>query len=147
MKLNTSSVLFAAGIGGLIAGVGSSAPVLNLLNCLLCGWFWIGGAAAVRLYNGRETQNLDAGQGALVGALAGLVAGIVAGVLAAVLGGAGFSAASINDPQFSQYLDQVGGAEVFTAIVAGSALICTMVFSVGFGALGGLIGASIFKKK
>jgi len=147
MKLNSASVLLAAGIGGLVAGFGSSAPLLSLLNCLLCGWFWIGGAGAVWLYNRRETQGLDAGRGALVGAAAGLVAAVVMAVLTVALGGLGFSTVSLNDPQLAPYLDQLGGAEAFTAIVAGSALLCTAVFAVGFGALGGLIGASLFKKK
>lgn len=147
MKLNNSSVLYAAGIAGLVAGFGSSAPLLGLLNCLLCGWFWIGGAGAVWLYNKRETQGLDASRGALVGAASGLVAGVVIAVLTVALGGLGFSAVSLNDPELAPYLDQIGGAEALTAIVAGSALICTTLLSVGFGALGGLIGASIFKKK
>jgi hypothetical protein len=147
MKLNTSSLFYAAGIAGLVAGFGSAAPLLSLLNCLLCGWFWLGGAGAVWLYNKREPQNLDAGRGALVGAAAGLVAAIVVAVLSIALSGMGFAAASFDDPQIRPYLDQFGGEAAVAAFVGAGALVCTTIFSVGFGALGGLIGASIFKKK
>ena len=115
MKLNSTSLFYAAGIAGGLAGLASGLPILRLVNCLLCGWLWIGGIAAVYLYNKRELVNLQSGQAAMVGAVAGVIAAIVAAILGLALGGMGFAASSLSDPQVSQYLDQVGGS---TAVVA-----------------------------
>jgi hypothetical protein len=147
MKLNTSNLLYAAGIAGGAAGLLSVVPVVDLVNCLLCGWLWIGGIAAVYLYNNRESGSVDMGGGALVGASAGVVAAIVASVLGLALGSFGFAAQSINDPQIQQYLDQFGGEAGLLAAATGFGLICSLVLYAGFGAVGGLIGASVFKKK
>lgn len=151
MKLNTSSLLYAAGIAGVVAGIGSSAPILGLFNCLLCGWFWAGGAAAVYLYNKKEAQSLDIGKGLLIGALTGLIAIVVGAALGIALSSVGFSSVDLstiqNDPELAPYLDQIGGAEGFVAIAAGLGLICSLSFGVVFGALGGLLGSAIFKKK
>lgn len=147
MKLNNSSMFFAAGVAGAVAGLASSLPIINLLNCLLCGWIWIGGIAAVYLYNGREPIKLQPAQGALVGALAGVVASIVTVVLSMALGGFGVAAASLNDPEIAQYLDQFGGREVVGGLAASFGLVCNVVIYGGFGALGGLIGAALFKNK
>lgn len=147
MKLNSTSLLYAAGIAGGAAGLLSSIPLVNLVNCLLCGWLWIGGMAAVYLYNNRESVQLPSAQGALVGAAAGVIAALVGAVLGLLLGGFGVAATSLSDPEFSQYLDQVGGADAVAGIATSFGLICSVVLYGGFGALGGLIGTAIFKKK
>lgn len=147
MKLNSPSLLFAVGVAGGAAGLLSSIPLVNLLNCLFCGWLWIGGMAAVYLYNNRESVSLPSAQGALVGAAAGIVATIVGAVLGLLLGDFGLAATSLSDPEIAQYLDQFGGAEVVAGIATTFGLVCGFVLYGGFGALGGLIGAAIFKKK
>jgi hypothetical protein len=147
VKLNSTSVLFAAGVAGGAAGLLSSIPLVNLLNCLLCGWLWIGGIAAVYLYNNRESVSLPNAQGALVGAAAGIVAAVVGAVLGLLLGGFGLAATSLSDPEIAQYLDQYGGADAVAGIATSFGLVCSVVLYGGFGALGGLIGSAIFKKK
>jgi hypothetical protein len=140
MKLNMTSVLYAAGIAGVAAGILSVVPLVNFVNCLLCGWLWVGGGAAVYLYNNREKVSLDSGNGFLLGAIAGVIAAVIIAVGSAI----GFAGVSVSDPEFAPYLDQIG---VGAAAVAGFSLICSAAFSIVFGGLGGLIGASIFKKK
>jgi hypothetical protein len=149
MKLSSSSLLFAAGIAGVVAGVASVLPIIGLVNCLLCGWLWIGGIVAVRLYNSREPQGLDAKNGLIVGAVTGLIALVVTTILGFLLGDF-VSTVSITDlpPEAAQALDEIGiGMEALIAMGAVAGIVCSAVFFTGFGALGGLIGASIFKKK
>jgi len=147
MKLNTTSLLFAAGVAGGVAGIASSLPIIGLLNCLLCAWLWIGGAGAVWLYNNRESTSLQGSQGALVGAVAGVVASLVAGLLGLLLGGFGVAAQSLSDPEIQQYLDQFGGEAAVVGVLTSFGLICSLLLYAGFGALGGLVGSAIFKKK
>jgi hypothetical protein len=147
MKLNTSTLLYAAGIAGGAAGLLSSIPLVNFVNCLLCGWLWIGGIAAVYLYNNRESVSLPAAQGALVGGVAGIIASLVGAVLGLLLGGFGVAATSLSDPEIAQYLDQFGGADAVAGFATTFGLLCGLILYGGFGALGGVIGASLFKKK
>jgi len=141
MKLNTTNFLFAAGAAGGVAGIASALPLIGALNCLLCGWLWLGGMGAVWLYNNREGKSLDAGQGALLGAATGFIAAVVVSILSVLFN---LNSVSINDPEIAQYLDQVG---LSVAVLAGFTLLCTGGFFTVFGAVGGLVGSAIFKKK
>jgi hypothetical protein len=147
MKLNNSSLFYAAGIAGGLAGLLSSLPIIGMLNCLLCGWLWLGGGMAVWLYNKREGGSLTVGQGALVGVLTGVAAAIVATLLGAVLSGLGLSAISLSDPEMARNFESIGGAAAITAIVAALGLFFNLIFFALFGTLGGIIGAAIFQKK
>jgi hypothetical protein len=82
--MNTRSLFLSALIAGAALGVLGNLPVLNLVNCFLCLWVWLGGILAVYLYNRyeRNRTQLDQAsatpvQGAGAGALAGLVGAFV----------------------------------------------------------------------
>lgn len=141
--MNNKTLLYAAGVAGVVTGLLSGIPIISLLNCLFCGWLWVGGAASVYLYNGREGGSLTPTNGALVGAATGVVAALVGTLLASVFGGLSMAALSQLDPEMQQYIPDIA-----TSLLSGAfSLVFNFICYAIFGALGGLIGASIFKKK
>jgi len=77
--MNTRSFALAVLIGGAVMALLGNLPLVNLVNCVLCIWVWLGGAVAVMLYR-RFTPGTPAvtgGQGAALGAVAGLVGAIL----------------------------------------------------------------------
>ena len=81
--MNTRSLVLTVLIAGVVIGVLANLPVLNLINCALCIWVWLGGALAVFMY--RRFQRGQPGptpaQGAGLGALSGLVGDLVGAVV------------------------------------------------------------------
>ncbi|MGH2583270.1 MAG: hypothetical protein ACRDFQ_10310 [Anaerolineales bacterium] len=142
--MNSKSLWYAAGIAGVAVGFASGIPIISALNCLFCAWLWVGGAAGVWLYNKREGKSLDGGQGALLGALTGLIAAVVAVGLGFAFNAMGMGAQSAFDPEMME--DYLGGLAV-TGLLAGIGLLFNLIVFPIFGALGGLIGASLFKQK
>ena len=79
--MNTRSLFLSALIAGVVIGLLGNLPILNIINCFLCIWVWVGAFLAVMLYRRYEPGvSLTTGQGAGIGALAGLV-GACVGVL------------------------------------------------------------------
>lgn len=129
----------AALIGGVVAGVLSILPLLGTC-CFL--WAIAGGALAVYMYLNKSTMPFAAADGAKLGALAGAIGAGIYLIIALpmmLLGGA---------MQISQQLEQAGGGGV-AAFGAGLGIFIVFIVAgviVGFGALGGVIGAAIFGK-
>jgi hypothetical protein len=150
--MNSRSLFLASGIAGLIIGVLSGVPFINIVNCLLCAWVWGGGILAVYLYQRNEPTALmvKPEQGALLGAIAGVIGAIIVSIISAILGGASNAMAlSIlqNNPQvqeqFGEYLPQLAAQGGFSLL----GLMCSSVIYAAFGAIGGLIGAAVLKPK
>ena len=80
--MNTRSFLLSALIAGLVIGFLGNLPLLNIVNCFLCIFVWIGGILAVFLYGRFQhgQDRLSAGQGAGLGAVAGVI-GVFVGML------------------------------------------------------------------
>jgi len=149
--MNSRSFILSALIAGVIIGVLANLPLLNLINCFLCLWVWVGGILAVVFY--RRFQHggpdLSLGQGAGLGAVAGLIGAFVGAVV--------FAATSfISMPLFARLAEtlQIEGDLPFRAGDPGAVLASTLVFLVIdlvayplFGALSGLLGASLFRKQ
>jgi hypothetical protein len=148
--MNTRSYIFSMLIAGAIIGLLANLPALNIINCFLCIWVWLGGALAVIFY--RQFQKSDPyltpGQGAGLGALSGLIGAFV-GIFVNAL------TSFISYPMFNsimQYL-QIQGDNPFRQGIP--ALITSTFFFfildvIGypiFGALSGFITASLFKKE
>src|SRR3954468_19644270 len=60
-------------IGGLVMGVLSSLPLVNLGNLCCCLWVVAGGAVAAYLLQQNQTQPISPADGALVGLFAGVI--------------------------------------------------------------------------
>jgi hypothetical protein len=140
--------------GGLIVGILSVIPIVNLANFCCCLWAIVGGGVASYLYVKGSASPVKAGDGAMLGALAGLIGAgiaIVVGIpLSIVAGGITRQlmlslVQSLNPGQVEMMQRQMeAGASVVGAIVNGLILaVCLIVFST----LGGLIGIPIFEKR
>lgn len=149
--MNSRSFILSAVIAGVVIGFLANLPVLNLINCFLCVWVWVGGILAVFLYRRFQHGELDltAAQGAGLGALSGLFGAFV-GVFVNAL------TSFISIPLFNSiasYL-QIEGDLPFQVGDFPSLIVSTIFFFildvVGyplFGAISGFITASLLGKE
>lgn len=145
--MNTRSLILTVLIAGTVIGVLANLPILNLINCALCIWVWLGGGLAVLIYRRFQPgqPGLTAGQGAGLGALAGLVGAFVGAVVflvtsplsVPIFNGLARSLQLEGDLLFrsNTIWDLVGTAFVF--------LVLDAVLYPLFGALSGLITANL----
>ena len=73
-------------IGGLVMGVLSSLPLINLGNLCFCLWVVARGAVAAYLLQQNQTQPITPGEGALVGLFAGIIGAGVGFVISIPIG-------------------------------------------------------------
>jgi len=138
MEEQKISMLVPALIGGGIAGVLSGIPVLN---CLCCLWIIAGGIIAVFFLNKESTKPLTMGEGAIVGVFSGLVATAADFLISIPLAPLTNKFIASLMERIAEYADEMpAGWETWMERGAGA-----LVFSV-LGALGGIIGVSIFKR-
>ncbi len=146
--MNSRSFILSALISGVIIGLLANLPILNIINCFLCIFVWIGGVIAVFIYRGFEhgTLGLTTGQGAGLGALAGLFGAFI-GIFVNILTG------FISQPIFNSIANyfQVGNMP-FQSNTLASLLISSFFFFILdaifypiFGALSGLITVSLMR--
>ncbi len=139
--------------GGLVIGVLSALPLVNMGNCCCCLWVLMGGALAVYLRQQNTPYAVPAAEGALVGLLAGLIGGVVAGLISIPLHAmtAGFQHQILErilssnpdmPPEARDAMERWAGG---SGLRIAGALFNVVVFTV-FGMLGGLLGVAIFKK-
>ena len=158
------SKMVPALVGGIILGLLSSIPFLNLGNLCCCLWVLLGGAIAAKILINRSPMfPVQSGDGALVGMLAGvvgsaiyLVIGVPLGLLLSQAGTATFLEWARNttqDPNAREQIDQIlrmqeqsGGIAQKLVQALISWLICSVV-AIGVAALGGLLGVAIFEKR
>jgi Na+/proline symporter len=143
--------------GGLVIGVLSALPVVNLGNCCCCLWVVGGGVLAVYLRQQNSPFAVNSAEGALTGLLAGLIGGVIAAAISiplmAMMGP--FQERMINTilnsradiPEESrdmiERMMQRGG---FGAVALVLSLVWHVLTGAVFGMLGGLLGVAIFKK-
>jgi hypothetical protein len=153
-------MLQAAGIAGVVMGALSGIPFIQLCNCFFCTWAWVGGALAAMLYSRSSGVVMTTGGGAKVGALAGVIGAVVYSVIGSLVGlvtgsGSGEFAQALQllrsqgQGEMAQRLAelpvQTGGGFSIGGLCF--TLVIGLIFLTAFGALGGLIGASLFGKK
>jgi|SRR5918992_2717766 hypothetical protein len=137
-------------LAGAFIGVTSALP---FINCCCCLWVLAGGALAVYLRQQNMPVSIDAAEGALLGLMAGFIGGVIAILLSIpiqmMMGPllqewmAQFMAANNEiDPEMREMLDRMMAGSGMQAINA----MFTLIGSVVFGMLGGLLGVAIFKK-
>jgi hypothetical protein len=150
--------LMPALYGGIIMGVISGVPFLNLLNCCCCAGVLLGGALAVFFYKNDLKAGmppLTSGDAIEVGALAGVIGAIIGSLLTAgFLAGLGNVSGEVLMGFLERFRDQLPPGTLEQAeqkIREGGfsliQLVISLVVDTVFGLLGGLIGYAIFKPK
>jgi hypothetical protein len=145
----------AALFGGLFIGVLSALPIVSIGNCC-CLWIIGGGVLAAYVCQQQEGVSLTAGRGALAGAAAGLVGAFV---WLAVSLAVNAVMAPFQERFFEGILESAGDMppevrQLFESLASGDgssfgyALGFLFMLFVGsaFAALGGVIGASFFRR-
>lgn len=149
--------------GGLLTGVLSMAPVIQLVNCCFCGWALIGGAVAAKLLIDRTPRALNSGDGAKIGLFAGLIAAAVYILLSLSVTLLGIDegirnrllarfAELANDPNaqeiFRRIMEESGNATMAQKVVTSLVVLIPLgILLCGFTVLGGLIGVALFEKR
>ena len=142
-------------IAGAVAGLLSGLPVLALGNCICCLWIVGGAAMAVKMLSQRSATALRPSDGALEGALTGIVAAVVHTVLTLVQRPDmetvqrvfnWLSSLGIERPANLDGVLARTSAFQSTGWVILSLFITAAIYTV-VGALGGIIGVSLFGKK
>jgi hypothetical protein len=139
--MNTKNLWIAALSGAVLTTLVSNLPFVGFVNCLLCAGFWGSAIFAVWLYR-RLNGTLTVGQGVRIGALTGLCAGVLGFLLsfAGLAGAQGF----LNGARQFLPADATQGMNDIPAWGGWIFNLLGVIFNVGFGALGGWIGAAIF---
>ena len=153
MNEQKTLMLTPALIGGVIAGFLSGVPVLS---CLCCLWIIGGAMLAAYLLVKDSSAPLTSSDGAIVGVFTGLVAAVVQTVVSLLFLPLNRQVMQRIMEKFAEYMEEMpSGFENFldetsmetsvTKILFGL-VVSGIIFSI-LGALGGIIGLSLFKKK
>jgi hypothetical protein len=141
-------------IGGVVLGLLSIIPIVNLGNVCCCLWAILGGVLATYLYVKASPVPASPGDGAILGAIAGAVGGLMAIVLGVPINivAGGITRAlfirlmeGFNPSQAEMMRIQMeAGVSILREIVNGIILaVCLVIFST----VGGLLGVPIFEKR
>ena len=150
-------------VGGVIGGMFSVIPFVNLANCCFCAWLLVGGAVAAKMLINRTPRPVRSGEGALVGALAGLIAAGVYSLIGLALAVFNIGqriqeglfirlAEMSNDPNLQERIrkmieesaNQPQAEKLVSALIF---LVIVSVVYIGFSTLGGLLGVALFEKR
>ncbi len=141
-------------IGGVLLGLLSAIPVVNLVNICCCLWALIGGLLASYLYIKNSPVPARPGDGAILGALAGLVGAVIVVIIGIPIS---IVAGGITRELLIRLIENLnpGQAEAIrTQMEAGSTIpgailngIILAVLLVIFSTIGGLLGVPIFEKR
>jgi hypothetical protein len=144
----------AAVIGGVLLGVLSAIPFVNLPNICCCAWAILGGAFATYTWIKKSPTPVSVGDGALLGVIAGAIGGIIyliLGVPMALILGNTMAAVITNimasaDPQQAEMVkaQMAASQNIGSAIISG--FIGAVMLAI-FSTLGGLIAVPIFEKR
>jgi len=142
-------------IGGVVIGVLSALPFINLANCC-CAWILFGGALAAYLMQQNHPEPIEIGDGAIVGLLAGIAGAFVWLIVSIPLGlvMAPFQQGMMQrmmenssnlPPEFRSIFENAPSG---AAAGIGTAFFFFIMLFVGglFAMLGGLFGALMFRK-
>jgi hypothetical protein len=153
--------LIPALYGGLIIGVISAVPFLNLINCLCCAGIMLGGVLAIFFYKDNftpDTPPFTAGDCMTVGVFAGLIGAFVAvtlDIIFQMIFGNVFGRFVLEQiQQMDIQLPEESLAAIEKAFedslsISGVliSLVTGLILNTIFGLLGGLIGYNIYKPK
>lgn len=143
-------------LGGVVIGVLSALPLVNLVNVCCCGWVLVGGAIAAYLMQQQRPDPISIGDGALVGLMAGAFGAVVLALVSIPLSllispfqadllDEALSTANDMPPEARAFLESLRGSVLAGAVSIFAFILSLCVFSV-FGLFGGLFGALFFRK-
>lgn len=151
-----ASKLQPALLGGVVIGVLSALPVINMGNCLCCLWVVLGGVLATWLLQQNQPTAVEPVDGLLTGMLAGVAGAVVATLVTIpiqmLMGPMGNDAlrrileqnGGDMPPEVRNMLEQLASGGLHGAFVI-IGLLVSIVVNVLFGGLGGALGAVMFK--
>ncbi|MFQ6069702.1 MAG: hypothetical protein ACE5LC_04160 [Candidatus Aminicenantales bacterium] len=153
MSEQRPTMMTPALVGGVVAGLLSGIP---LLNCLCCLWIIGGAVLASYLLIKDSPVKLTGGDGAIVGVFTGIVAAVVDALISLPLQPLNKEfALKIMDwvseygqeipPGLDSLIDKSLGKITFFSFMF-DLVVSAVVFAI-LGALGGIIGISLFQKK
>jgi hypothetical protein len=159
--MNESGMLKPALIGGVLLGVCSAVPVLNLLNCFCCAWVIVGGGLAAYMYVKESAMPVTMGRGIMLGLLTGVVGTVVSSVISIPLRLMMSNAGMNVMAQIKQALDRVPNMPpetrqmIESLATSGNMGIAVFIFGIlisliincFFAMAGGAIGVAIFEKR
>jgi hypothetical protein len=147
-------------IGGVILGICSALPFVQVLNTCCCLWAILGGAVAVYFYIKNSPTPINMGEGAMLGAIAGLVGAVIFVILGVPLSLATGQAAVSIFSSLSQYMNPEQGEMIRQAMEAaqnrplaarmGEMILQHFILAillVLFSIIGGLIAVPILEKR
>lgn len=153
MENQKPSMFVPALIGGVVAGILSGIP---LLNCLCCLWIIGGAMLSAYLLSKDSPAALSAGDGAIVGVFAGIVAAVVNAIISIPLYALNREFIHKLMEKFAEYAEEMpsgweswlekGAMGISPAAFMLNLVISAVIFA-ALGALGGIIGISLFRKK
>lgn len=142
-------------IGGVVLGLLSAIPFVNIVNLCCCLWAILGGMLASHLYVKNSPTPATAGDGAILGAIAGAVGAVISlvvGIPLSIVSGAAMRGVLVSmmervDPSQADMVRrqmEATGESIAGAIVNG--LILAVLLFI-FAIIGGLIGIPLFEKR
>jgi len=140
-------------IGGAVAGILSGIP---FVNCLCCLWIIGGGMLSAYLLIKDSPMPLSAGDGAIVGIFTGIIAAVMEFIISIPFKAVTDKFMRNMIDRFSEYYEEMPrgleswfqeGALETSFLWAIIGLIISVVIFSALGALGGIIGISLFGKK
>jgi hypothetical protein len=152
-------ILLPALYGGVIIGVVSAVPGLNLLNCCCCAGIMLGGVAAVFFFNKDLTPGmppLESSDGVKLGLLAGVFGAIFSLILSGLMK---LAFGGVDAEIVREFLDSSGLSsqmppgtmdQIDEAMMKGMGVVeilGSFIINPIFGLIGGMIGYAIFKPK
>jgi hypothetical protein len=145
-------------LGGLFMGVLSALPFISAGNCVCCMWVIGGGVLAAYLMQQNHPLPITVADGALVGLLAGVFGAVIATILSIPID---LALGDMQRQMLGRILERIGSdlpAETQDILnryersgaAWGAMKVFSMMFFVVigavFGMLGGILGASMFRK-
>lgn len=147
-------------IGGVVLGLLSAIPFVNMVNICCCCWAILGGMLAGYLYIKRSPQPVTTGEGAKVGIIAGAIGAVIYVVLGLPLGLVAGQAMTGLMTSLIQNLNPEQGELMRRQIEAqqnlpiAARLLAAIPFTLlgavmiaGFATVGGILAVAIFEKR